>query len=29
MASVRETEAYWKALWSIALTLAVEKHLGL
>ena len=26
--SVRETEAYWKALWSIALTLAVEKHLG-
>ena len=25
---VRETEAYWKALWSIALTLAVEKHLG-
>ena len=28
MAAVRETEAYWKALWSIALTLAVEKHLG-
>jgi class 3 adenylate cyclase len=27
--TVRETEAYWKALWSIALTLAVEKHLGL
>ena len=27
--AVRETEAYWKALWSIALTLAVEKHLGL
>ena len=27
-ATVRETEAYWKALWSIALTLAVEKHLG-
>jgi class 3 adenylate cyclase len=27
--SVRETEAYWKALWSIALTLAVEKHLGI
>jgi class 3 adenylate cyclase len=27
--SIRETEAYWKALWSIALTLAVEKHLGL
>ena len=26
--AVRETEAYWKALWSIALTLAVEKHLG-
>ncbi len=26
--SMRETEAYWKALWSIALTLAVEKHLG-
>ena len=26
--TVRETEAYWKALWSIALTLAVEKHLG-
>ena len=26
---MRETEAYWKALWSIALTLAVEKHLGL
>ena len=26
--SIRETEAYWKALWSIALTLAVEKHLG-
>jgi class 3 adenylate cyclase len=26
---LRETEAYWKALWSIALTLAVEKHLGL
>jgi class 3 adenylate cyclase len=26
--SVRQTEAYWKALWSIALTLAVEKHLG-
>jgi class 3 adenylate cyclase len=26
--SVRETEAYWKALWSIALTLAVEKHLN-
>ena len=28
-ASIRETEAYWKALWSIALTLAVEKHLGI
>ena len=28
-ATIRETEAYWKALWSIALTLAVEKHLGL
>jgi hypothetical protein len=27
--AVRETEAYWKALWSIALTLSVEKHLGL
>jgi class 3 adenylate cyclase len=27
--AVRETEAYWKALWSIALTLAVEKQLGL
>jgi class 3 adenylate cyclase len=27
--SVREAEAYWKALWSIALTLAVEKHLGI
>lgn len=27
--TIRETEAYWKALWSIALTLAVEKHLGL
>jgi class 3 adenylate cyclase len=27
--SVRETEAYWKALWSIALSLAVEKHLGI
>jgi class 3 adenylate cyclase len=26
--SLRETEAYWKALWSIALTLAVEKHLN-
>ena len=26
--AVRETEAYWKALWSIALTLAVEKHLS-
>ncbi|MFO1037938.1 MAG: hypothetical protein U1E45_13925 [Geminicoccaceae bacterium] len=26
--SVRETEAYWKALWSIALTIAVEKNLG-
>jgi class 3 adenylate cyclase len=26
--SVRETEAYWKALWSIALTLSVERHLG-
>ena len=25
---VRETEAYWKALWSIALTLSVEKQLG-
>ncbi len=27
--ALRETEAYWKALWSIALTLAIEKHLGL
>lgn len=27
--TVRATEAYWKALWSIALTLAVEKHLEL
>jgi class 3 adenylate cyclase len=27
--AVRETDAYWKALWSIALTLSVEKHLGL
>ena len=27
--AVRETEAYWKALWSIALTLAVEKQLGI
>jgi hypothetical protein len=27
--SVRETEAHWKALWSIALTLAVEKQLGI
>ncbi|MDX1540718.1 MAG: hypothetical protein R3349_04885, partial [Geminicoccaceae bacterium] len=27
--AVRETEAYWKALWSIALTLTVEKHLGI
>src|SRR5262245_40869394 len=27
--SVRQTEAYWKALWSIALTLAVEKHLAI
>ena len=26
--SVRAAEAYWKALWSIALTLAAEKHLG-
>jgi class 3 adenylate cyclase len=26
---VRETEAYWKALWSVALTLAVEKHLAI
>jgi hypothetical protein len=26
--TVREAEAYWKALWSIALTLSVEKHLG-
>ena len=25
---LRETEAYWKALWSIALTLSVEKQLG-
>src|ERR687898_1307762 len=28
-ATIRETEAYWKALWSIALTLSVEKHLGI
>jgi hypothetical protein len=27
--SVRETDAYWKALWSIALTLSVEKHLAI